>query len=382
MEPNQSPSPEQPAEPSGADQEIKARSGSTTVENTAALQSLVIKVSTGAAARVMAWIGWIGLLICIPIIIGQSAAYQEYWNKSGGIGEKYHSRDKSADSKIAIIDISGMILGGEGYVKKQIDRVREDENVKAVVLRVNSPGGTVSGSDYIYHHLTKLREDRKLPMVVSMGGIAASGGYYVSMAAGYYDAEGKLKRDKVIYAEPTTWTGSIGVIIPYYDLTELMKKVGVQDNSFKSGEFKQLLSMTREIKEEEKPIIQDLVRQSFDRFKKIVVEGRPRLQAEPDLLKKATTGQVFTAEDAWALGLIDEKDKFIEDAIDRAAELARLPKNEVRVIRYERPATLLELTGLMNESPRGAAMQQLLAAHAPRAWYLFSTLPPLASSRE
>ena len=108
-------------------------------------------------------------------------------------------------------------MGEESFAKKQIDQVRDDNHVKAVVLRVDSPGGTVTGSDYIYHHLKKLAEERQIPMVVSMGSVAASGGYYVAMAAG--------EKENTIYAEPTTWTGSIGVIIPHYDLTGLLEKL-------------------------------------------------------------------------------------------------------------------------------------------------------------
>ena len=114
--------------------------------------------------------------------------------------------------KIAIIDVAGAIMEGEGFVKRQIDaRAGRHRASSAVVLRVNSPGGTVTGSDYIYHHLRELVDERKLPMVVSMGSICASGGYYVAMAVG--------DEPDAIFAEPTTWTGSIGVIIPHYDLS-------------------------------------------------------------------------------------------------------------------------------------------------------------------
>src|SRR3954471_24866622 len=94
--------------------------------------------------------------------------------------EKYHSLEKQGHDKVAIITVEGAILDGEGYVKHQIDHIRHDDSVKAVVLRVDSPGGTVTGSDFIYHHLIKLTKEREIPLVVSMGGMAASGGYYVS----------------------------------------------------------------------------------------------------------------------------------------------------------------------------------------------------------
>ncbi|RMF88450.1 MAG: signal peptide peptidase SppA, partial [Planctomycetota bacterium] len=97
--------------------------------------------------------------------------------------EEFVSHNRFADNTIAIIRVEGLIVGGDGFVKKQIDTVAEDESVKAVVLRVDSPGGTVTGSDYIYHHLVEMRKKRDIPIVVSMGSLAASGGYYVSMAA-------------------------------------------------------------------------------------------------------------------------------------------------------------------------------------------------------
>ena len=155
----------------------------------------------------------VGLLIALFFLFRQSARYQAYFSPAGAPDEKYHSLSKSATKKVAIVDISGAILKTDGFIKKQIDRVREDEDVVAVVLRIDSPGGTVSASDYLYHHLKRLQqdEDRKLPFVVSMGGLCASGGYYIAMAVG--------DEENVIFAEPSTWTGSIGVVIPHYDLS-------------------------------------------------------------------------------------------------------------------------------------------------------------------
>jgi hypothetical protein len=142
----------------------------------------VIVYQTGFLTRALTWIGWTGFAICSLIAIGQWISLYDYFDNSQGITEQYVQGAKFGSDKVAVLSIEGVIMEGDGFVKRQIDRIREDDSVKAVVVRVDSPGGTVTGSDYIYHHLAKLRKDRDIPVVVSMGSIAASGGYYVSMA--------------------------------------------------------------------------------------------------------------------------------------------------------------------------------------------------------
>jgi protease-4 len=273
---------------------------------------------------------------------------------------------------VAIITIKGTIITGEGFIKKQIDQAKEDEDVKAIVLRVNSPGGTVTGSDYIYHHLQELIAERKIPMVVSMGGLAASGGYYVSMACGN-------ERENVIFAEPTTWTGSIGVIISMIDLSELLNEYGVKDNTIASHDLKTMGSMLRPMTEEEREIWQGLIDEVFDRFKNIVKSGRAKFEENPDALDELATGQVFTAKQAKENGLIDEIG-FIEQAIDRAIELANLDEDDVNVVRYKREPTLADiLIGVQAEKP-GLDLETLLEMNTPRAYYLFTRSPALLKS--
>src|SRR5688572_27226379 len=208
------------------------------------------------------------------MIIGMYSNYQSYYTPEDMPEEKYHSLEKHAGKKIAIIDISGAIYDEEdGFVKKQIDRVRDDPDVVAVVARINSPGGTVTGSDYIYHHLRELVENRKIPLVVSMGSICASGGYYVAMAAG--------SQPDAIFAEPTTWTGSIGVIIPHFDLSGTISELRIKDDSIASGPLKQMGSPTRPMTEQERKLLQELVNDGFGRFKEIVLSGRPKFKDDP-----------------------------------------------------------------------------------------------------
>ena len=168
----------------------------------------------------------------------------------------------------------------------------------------------------MYHHLNELRQTHKKPIVVSMGGIAASGGYYAAMAVG--------KTPGTIYAEPTTWTGSIGVIIPHYDASELLSEWGVKQDSVVSHRLKNMGSMSKKMTDEERQIFQALVDQGFERFKDIIKAGRPHFQENPAALDELATGQVYTAEQAKDNGLVDEIG-FIEDAIDRAIVLPGSP---------------------------------------------------------
>src|SRR5262245_7985738 len=110
----------------------------------------------------------VALVLAVLTIMGQAASYRSYFSPPGGPRERYHSLSETAGKKVAIITVSGAILDPEGFIKQQIDRVRNDDSVVAVVLRIDSPGGTVTASDYLYHHLRELADDRDLPMVVSM----------------------------------------------------------------------------------------------------------------------------------------------------------------------------------------------------------------------
>lgn len=338
-------------------------------------QPIVIYQSGSFFWRMMAILGWAGLLIAGLIVLMQWASFAEYFDTTGGIEEKFVSGGKLATDKIAVISIEGVIMEGDGFVKQQIDRIREDENVKAIVVRVDSPGGTVTGSDFIYHHLKKLREAKgKIPLVVSMGSMAASGGYYVSMAV--------EDQENVIFAEPTTTTGSIGVIIPHYNVSGLMEKYKIVDDSIASHERKQMLSMTRELSPEHRAIIQAYVNESFGRFKDIVKSGRPIFQKDSEALDQLATGEIFSADQALKHGLVD-KIGFIEDAIDRALELAKLEKDNVRVIRFKKPATLLGELGAAQAQLNGNTnhVAALLELSTPRAYYLFSTFPAMAVSK-
>ncbi|MEX0978402.1 MAG: signal peptide peptidase SppA [Pirellulales bacterium] len=320
------------------------------------------------------WFGrvvkWAVLILLALVLIGF------FYADESKLTEEWHSLSKSAGDKIAVIRVEGTILGDEGFVKDQIDQVRDDDDVKAVVLRVDSPGGTVTGSDFIYHHLKKLAHDKQIPLVVSMGGIAASGGYYVAMAAG--------EVENTIYAEPTTWTGSIGVIIPHYNVAKLLAHWEIEDDSIASNPLKMMGSPTREfpepIRAEEKKILEGLVQSSFEGFKEIVLASRPALRADKVRQDVVFTGRIFTARQAQENLLVDRLG-FVEDAIERAIELASLDKDDVRVVKYRRPLGAMELFlfGSQSKKPQ-IDLSALVELTVPRAYYLCSWMPALAGA--
>jgi protease IV len=324
---------------------------------------------------------WAALLFSIFMNFSLAGGRQSYFESEGELHEKYHSLSKTATAKVAIVTLEGTIMSEDNFLKKQLDAVRRDKNVKAIVLRINSPGGTVTGSDYLYHHLTQLIAEKKIPLVVSMGAIAASGGYYVAMAAGPHE--------KTIYAEPSCWTGSIGVIIPHYDLSALLTKWDIQDDSIASHPLKQMGSPTAHLpepyREQEREILKQLVDSTFDRFKQIVLDSRPDLKADAASQEVVFTGRIFTAGEAKQQHLVDELG-FVEDAINRAVEMAGLTAETARVVKYHKPVGLLDqlLVGQQDSSSRfdltrgnlsASSLAALFDLAAPRAYYLCTMLP-------
>jgi protease IV len=341
-------------------------------------------------------LGFLGFLVILGLglsMLVNVVLMAHGYGEGTRVQEKFFSGDKNAHDKVVIIAIEGLITDGRGsFIKREVDEAAKDEDVKAVVLRINSPGGTVSGSDAILHYLrempTKRREmaekkpgspenkETNIPIVVSMGGIAASGGYYVAMAVG--------DKPDTIYAEPATWTGSIGVIIPHYNAKELLEKVGVQSDSVVSNPLKEIGTITRPMKTEERAIFQQLVNESFDGFKKVIQGGRPKFRKDPAALDKLATGVVFTASQAKADGLVD-KIGYLEDAVQRATELAGLDKDKVRVVEYKPEFSFWE--SLMGGEARAAgcnplAILETAAKSSPQAYYLFTSLPPLTAAKD
>lgn len=229
-----------------------------------------------------------------------------------------HATVRSPGGKVGLIYVEGSISGGRtqggrlfassqgmDYVMSHLREARLDPTVEAVVLRVNSPGGTASATQEIYSEILKLREEGKV-VVVSMSDMAASGGYYIAAAADH------------IMANPGTTTGSIGVILQHTNLEELFENIGVEFETIKSGEHKDIGDISRAMTPEEREILQSFSQDVYEQFVEAVASGRNMSREQ---VLELADGRVYTGRQALELGLVDELGN-LYDAVDRAAELS------------------------------------------------------------
>lgn len=231
---------------------------------------------------------------------------------SGGSGDK-----------IAIVELNDVIVSSEKTVE-QIKRFREDKSIKAIILRVNTPGGGVAASQEIYEEVKKTRDSGKI-IVVSMGSIAASGGYYISMGS------------SLIIANPGTLTGSIGVIAQFMSIKDLAEKLGISQTTIKSGNLKDAGSPFRQMNDSDKAYFQDVVDNSFSQFLDVVSKER---KMDMETLKKYANGRVFTGLQAKEFGLIDSLGTF-EDAIRITGKMAGI-EGEPRIVREKKKFSFFE----------------------------------------
>lgn len=227
----------------------------------------------------------------------------------------------SLKEKIGVIPVEGTITDSETVVS-QLVRFRKDGRIRAIILRVNSPGGGVAPSQEIYREIRKTIKKKKV--IVSMGSVAASGGYYISSAA-----------DKIV-ADPGTLTGSIGVIVEFVRLQELMQKIGVEMQVLKSGEFKDIGSPFRKLTEEDKQLIQNLIFDIQKQFVEAVARGR-NLPVEK--VRQIADGRIISGSQGKELGLVDELGNF-EDAVELAKTMSGI-KGEVTLVYPKKARTRL-----------------------------------------
>ncbi len=234
--------------------------------------------------------------------------------------------------KVLVIDISGFIrdrkekniLGSEtsrtmtARVREELDMAREDSRVKALILKINTPGGHVTTADIIYHEIEEYKKETGVPVVAELMDIAASGGYYIASSA------------DTIVAQPTSITGSIGVVAYNVNAEGLLDKIGITDRTIKSGEKKDMGSPLREMTGEEREILQSIIDELYGRFLTVVYAGR-KGKIKKDRLREISDGRVYTAGQALELRLVDSIG-YMEDAVRKAKDLAGI--KEARVVTY------------------------------------------------
>ena len=238
----------------------------------------------------------------------------------------------SLGEKVAVVDITGVISRSDPTIKL-IHTYRDDPSIKAIVVRIDSPGGSVAPVQEIYSELKKIEK----PIVASMGGSAASGGYYVACAA------------DTIFANPGTLTGSIGVIMQFTQLKGLYDKVGLGHQVIKSGDFKDTGSPFRELTEQERAVLQSTVDDVYNQFVDTIFEARGNHLTRDEIVELAD-GRIFSGKQALDSKLLDQLGN-LHDAIKTAGELADI-EGEPKVVRKEKKTSLLEqLTGVQQIPP-------------------------------
>jgi protease-4 len=233
------------------------------------------------------------------------------------------------NERIAVLDVSGVIqdtgdtapiFQTTGYHHRQflrmLEHAGEDDNVEGIVIRVNTPGGGVVESDEIHDKIVEIQENEEKPIYISMGSMAASGGYYISAPA-----------DQV-FAHPATLTGSLGVIIQSMNYAELAEKVGIEWETIKSGPHKDILSPSRDITEQEREIMQSLVDNSYDQFVNVISTGRDIPEA---VVRDIADGRIYDGQQALELQLVDSLGDF-DDTVEALKK--ELGNSNISVIKY------------------------------------------------
>ncbi|WP_210364915.1 signal peptide peptidase SppA [Bacillus sp. REN3] len=322
-----------------------------------------------------------GLLIASTVINFLSAfafsdeenAFTDLFAMAGGNITEEIIEEGDMMSKIAVLSIDGVIqdtgdagsffespLYNHRTFMEQLDYVKESDDVKAIVLRVNSPGGGVVESAEVHDKIKEIQKETKKPVYVSMGSMAASGGYYVSAPA-----------DK-IFASPETLTGSLGVIMQGINYAGLAEKYGVDFVTIKSGPYKDIMSPAREMTEEERKILQSMINNSYEGFVKVISDGRGM---SADEVKKIADGRIYDGRQAKELNLIDGFG-YLDDVIQKVRKDEKL--EDAMVVKYSENLGFgsfftMNAQKLISKDAEMAGLMKLLSQpNSPRLMYLYA----------
>ena len=323
------------------------------------------------------WLALIAALVLLFVSIG----FRFTMNLASGMLESFAELDDyyfdehiveegDWDKRIAVLNLNGVIQDAEmsiffeGYNHEQflkmIDQAAVDDSVEAIVLQVDSPGGAVGPTAEIHRKLVEMQAAYEKPIYVSMGSMAASGGYYVAAPA-----------DK-IFAESSTITGSIGVIMESVNYAGLAEKYGINFNTIKSGKHKDIMSASREMTKEERQILQSMVDEMYDEFVQVIVDGRGMSESK---VREVGDGRVYTGKQAQSVGLVDEVGNF-DDTLSALKEDYNL--EDAQVIQYEEGFGFLSGFGMnmkslfqSDSSELEMVLSLLRQSDKPRAMYIY-----------
>ena len=276
-------------------------------------------------------------------------------------------------SKILLLDLSGVLaedvpsfsLGAApprvpllARVREELRRAEDDDRIRALIVRINSPGGTITASDVLYHELLAFKARKKVPVIAAIMDVGASGGYYAALAA------------DTIVVNPTTITGSIGVVMVTLNAQGLLEKIGVAPLAIKSGPMKDAGSPFRSLTEPERAVFQGIIDDMYGRFVSLIVRSR---KMPEDRVRALADGRVYTADQALRLGLVD-RIGYLEDVVALAKERAGL--SEAKVVMYHRPKEFR--ANIYSATPAVSSAESTLAQFAaalsgggPRFLYLW-----------
>ncbi len=342
-------------------QEKSLRPGESTAVNASNGSPIIVRVEASSGStlsRSLRRIVTLALLASVLLnlwFILDPLAYSQ-----PAVPEQHLSGTPGAVDRIAVINFTGTISPPftERWLR-QIKQATADTTVKGVVMAIDSPGGFVADSHQLYREIQKMANAK--PVYVAMKRMAASGGYYIAMGIGEHGR---------IFAEPTTWTGSIGVIIPRYNATELVQKIGLKAEPLVTGPLKDTLNPFREMTDHEKIVWDAIMQDSFNRFVSVIDQSRPQL--DDAAVRVLATGQIYTANQALENHLVDELG-YVEDAVTALASQLQLSSHEA--FEYRSNPGVVDIFLGSRAPDAGTITDYILQASVPRAMYYASWNP-------